>query len=185
MLQFEHHTLIIAAAIVLSLLLALFIYRKDARFRSAGTFLKILLVGLRFISLSILALLLFKPKWLNETKEVEKPIIVFLQDASSSILNYPDSTFYESEFIKLIEKNNRTLSEEFELYSYHFSESVKEGISNTYEGKSTDISNAFQNIDDRFHNRNLAAIILASDGNYNKGVNPYYQTAELNCPIFT
>ena len=86
MLQFEHPTLFIAAAIVLSLLLALFIYRKDARFRSAGTFLKILLVGLRFVSLSILALLLFKPKWLNETKQVEKPIIVFLQDASSSIL---------------------------------------------------------------------------------------------------
>jgi len=185
MLQFEHPTLIIAAAIVLSLLLALFVYRKDARFKSASTFLKILLVGLRFISLSILALLLFKPKWLNETKEVEKPIIVFLQDASSSILNYPDSTFYKAEFIKLIEENNRNLSAEFELYSYHFSESVKEGISNTYEGKSTDISNAFQNIDDRFHNRNLAAIILASDGNYNKGINPYYQTAELNSPIFT
>lgn len=185
MLQFEHPILIIAAAMILSLLLAVFIYHKDPRFKSASSPLKVLLVGLRFISLSILVLFLFKPKWLNEIKQVEKPIIVFLQDASSSLLNYPDSTFYKSEFIELVKKNNQELSTEFEVYNYHFSESIKEGINTEYSGKSTDISKAFQNISDRFHNRNLAAVLLASDGNYNKGINPYYQTAELNTPIFT
>ena len=185
MLEFEQPFISVIAAIALCLLLALFIYRNDARFKSASSSLKILLTGLRFISLSILTLLLFNPKWLNETKQVEKPIIVFLQDASSSILNYADSTFYSSEFIALIEENNEKLSSEFELYNYHFSESVKEGIRSEYTGKSTDISKAFQNISDRFHNRNLAAVILASDGNYNKGINPYYQADELNSPVFT
>ena len=185
MLQFEHPTTFILAAILFAFLLTLFIYHKDERFSSTHPSVKIILTALRFISLSILIILLFKPKLLNEVKQVEKPIIVFLQDASSSILNYPDSTYYTSEFKTMIEENNNILSEKFDVYTYHFSDEINEGINMDFEGKKTDISNAFEEIGNRFYNRNLAAVILASDGNYNKGINPFYKTSELNCPIFT
>ena len=185
MLQFEHPSISILAAILFAFLLALFIYHKDERFSSTHPSVKIILTSLRFISLSILIILLFKPKLLNEIKQVEKPIIVFLQDASSSILNYPDSTYYTSEFKTLIEENNNILSEKFDVYTYHFSDEINEGINMDFEGKKTDISYAFEEIGNRFYNRNLAAVILASDGNYNKGINPFYKTSELNCPIFT
>jgi len=185
MLQFEHPIISIAAALILSLLLALFIYHKDSRFKSASTSLKYLLVVLRFISISIIILLLFKPKLLNEIKQIEKPILVFLQDASSSILNHTDSNYYQNEFIALIDKNNKQLEHKFDVYSYNFSDSIKNGINHKYSGKSTDISKAFKNIDDRFHNRNLAGIILSSDGNYNQGTNPYYQVLELKAPVYT
>ena len=185
MLQFEHPIILIAAALILSLLLALFIYHKDSRFKSASRSIKYLLVALRFISISIIILLLFKPKWLNEIKQVEKPILVFLQDASSSILNHTDSNYYQNEFIALIDENNKQLEAEFDVYSYNFSDSIKEGIDAKYTGKSTDISKAFKNISDRFHNRNLAGIILSSDGNYNQGTNPYYQVTELEAPVYT
>ena len=104
MLLFEHPTILIIAAILFAFLLALFMYHKDERFLSTHPSVKIILTALRFISLSILIILLFKPKLLNEIKQVEKPIIVFLQDASSSILNYPDSGYYKSEFKTLIQK---------------------------------------------------------------------------------
>ena len=185
MLQFEHPSIFILAAILFAFLLALFIYHKDERFSSTHPSVKIILTSLRFISLSILIILLFKPKLLNEIKQVEKPIIVFLQDASSSILNYPDSTYYKSEFKTLIEKNNKILSEKFDVYTYHFSDSVNQDINIDFEGKKTDISYAFEEIVNRFYNRNLAAVVLASDGNYNKGINPFYKISELNCPIFT
>ena len=185
MLQFEHPSISILAAILFAFLLALFIYHKDERFSSTHPSVKIILTSLRFISLCILIILLFKPKLLNEIKQVEKPIIVFLQDASSSILNYPDSTYYTSEFKTLIEENNKILSEKFDVYTYHFSDEINEGINMDFEGKKTDISYAFEEIGNRFYNRNLAAVILASDGNYNKGINPFYKTSELNCPIFT
>ena len=185
MLQFEHPSISILAAILFAFLLALFIYHKDERFSSTHPSVKIILTSLRFISLCILIILLFKPKLLNEIKQVEKPIIVFLQDASSSILNYPDSTYYTSEFKTLIEENNNILSEKFDVYTYHFSDEINEGINMDFEGKKTDISYAFEEIGNRFYNRNLAAVILASDGNHNKGINPFYKTSELNCPIFT
>ena len=38
-----------------------------------------------------------------------------------------------------------------------------------FEGKKTDISYAFEEIGNRFYNRNLAAVVLASDGTINKG----------------
>ena len=185
MLQFEHPIIILAAAMILSLLLALFIYHKDSRFKSASRSIKYLLVAMRFISISIIILLLFKPKWLNEIKQVEKPILVLLQDASSSILNHADSNYYQNEFIALIDENNKKLEQEFDVYTYNFSDSIKEGVDAKYNGKSTDISKAFKNINDRFHNRNLAGIILSSDGNYNQGANPYYQISELKAPIYT
>lgn len=185
MLQFEHPSILIIAAILFAFLLALFMYYKDKRFSSTHLSVKIILTALRFISLSILIILLFKPKLLNEIKQVEKPIIVFLQDASSSILNYPDSTYYLSEFKKLIGDNNKILSEKFDVYTYHFSDEINEGINIDFEGKKTDITYAFEEIGNRFYNRNLAAVVLASDGNYNKGINPFYKTSELNCPIFT
>ena len=185
MLQFEHPSILILAAILFAFLLALFMYHKDERFSSTHPSVKIILIALRFISLSILIILLFKPKLLNEIKQVEKPIIVFLQDASSSILNYPDSTYYTSEFKTLIEENNNILSEKFDIYTYHFSDEINEGVNMDFKGKKTDISDAFEEIGNRFYNRNLAAVVLASDGNYNKGINPFYKTSELNCPIFT
>ena len=72
--------------------------------------------------------MLFKPKWLLKTKQIEKPIIIFLQDASSSILNYSDSTFYKSKLPDIILDNNKKLSEKFDIYSYHFSENVSEEL---------------------------------------------------------
>lgn len=170
---------------IFSLLLAVFIYRKDDRFSNAFKPLRFLLFFLRFFSFLILTLLVLKPKWVQKSREIEKPIIVFLQDASSSILNYADSAYYTKEFQEVILKNNRELSDEFEIYTYHFGRSLKEGLIDKYKENSTDISNALLGIQDRFHNRNLAAVLLASDGNYNRGINPYYQLSKLNAPVFS
>ena len=117
MLQFEHPTIVILLAILLAFFTALFIYHKDERFKSTSIYTILLLKSLRFISLSIIIILLFQPKWLNEIKQVEKPIIVFLQDVSSSILNYPDSNFYKLNFIENIQQNNKSLSDKFDIYN--------------------------------------------------------------------
>lgn len=184
MLQFEHHIIYIAAAMIISLLLALFIYHKDIRFASAKRSTRVALILLRFISISSLALLLFKPKQILEFNKVEKPIIVVLQDASSSIVNYSDSNYYKKELQELIATNNQDLISEYNVHSYYFSDTLFKADSLNFNGNKTNISLALDNINERYHNRNLAAIILASDGNYNRGINPIYQTKSLNTPIY-
>jgi hypothetical protein len=184
MLQIEYPFAIIGL-LGLSLMLAIFVYRKDARFSSAKPYAKFSLIFLRFFSLSILCLLLLKPKWLDEIKKIEKPIIAILQDASSSILNYNDSIYYKNDFRFLLEENINQLSGNFEIHNFHFDKNIHEGLTDKYMGSYTDIGQAFQSVEDRFHNRNIAAVILASDGNYNLGMNPLYNTEEMNIPVFT
>ncbi len=184
MILFEH-PILIAVAVIFSLLLAVFVYRKDDRFSNAPKSSRILLFSLRFISLLIVSLLVLKPKWLQNSKDVEKPILVFLQDASTSILNHADSTYYKTEFKNTVFENNRQLSDDYEVYTYHFGRDLKNGLVDKFTENSTDISNALQGIHDRFHNRNLAGVLMASDGNYNRGIHPYYQISKLNTPLYT
>jgi len=185
MLQFEDSYILIAAAMILSLLFALFIYYKDPRFKESHFLSRVFLIGFRFISLACIVLFLFNPKWIKAIKKVEKPIVVVLQDASSSILNYEDSLYYKTEFIRLLEQNNQELSKDFEVFTYHFSDSLYDGLDDNYIGEITDISKALQTIEDLFYNRNLAAIIVASDGVYTKGTEPNYTIHQLNTPVFT
>ena len=185
MLQFNGSNILIMVAMLLALLFALFVYYKDSRFKDASTFTRLLLVFLRFISLAIILLFLFNPKWVKTIKRTDKPILVFLQDASSSIKNYKDSLFYQTNFLEIVEKNNQLLEENYEVYEYNFVDSIYAGLNNKYTGKYTNISNALQSTKEQFDNRNLAGVILASDGNYNKGLEPSYFIDRLNVPIFT
>lgn len=185
MLQFNGSNILMMVAMLLALLFALFVYYKDSRFKDASTFTRLLLVFLRFVSLAIILLFLFNPKWVKTIKRIDKPILVFLQDASSSIKNYKDSLFYQTNFLEMVEKNNQLLKENYEVYEYNFVDSIYAGLNNKYTGKYTNISNALQSTKEQFDNRNLAGVILASDGNYNKGLEPSYFIDRLNVPIFT
>src|SRR5579862_10020452 len=54
-----------------------------------------------------------------------------------------------------------------------------------YNEKETDISSLFQEITLRYYGKNLGAIILSSDGIYNKGYNPIYAARQLGCALYT
>ena len=144
MLQFNGSNILMMVAMLLALLFALFVYYKDSRFKDASNFTRLLLIFFRFISIAIILLFLFNPKWVKTIKRTDKPILVFLQDASSSIKNYKDSLFYKTNFLEMIEKNNQLLEENYEVYEYYFMDSIFAGLNNKYNGKYTDISNALQ-----------------------------------------
>jgi len=183
MLQFEHSIGIWIVAVILSLLLTLFIYYKDQKLKETKLPLKIFLATLRFISLSLIALFLIKPMWIDEKVRTEKPILVFLQDNSESIIQAADSTFYQKEYPSLITDQLEILSDQFDIYEYQFGTELKQGLDFDYKQKSSNLSRAIQGISDRFEHRNLASIILASDGNYNEGFAPIYSLGDITVPI--
>ena len=55
----------------------------------------------------------------------------------------------------------------------------------TFTEKQTDISALFDEVNIRYANRNIGALIVASDGIYNKGSNPYYAADKIRFPVFT
>lgn len=139
----------------------------------------------RFVTVSIICFFLLSPLIKNVFKKVEKPIIVVVRDNSLSIPLNNDSVFYRSIFPKQIDQFASDLGDEYEVVEYNLGDGIKSKEPLTYNEKITNISAALEDINLRFINRNLGAVVLASDGLYNQGMNPTFEVAALKAPVYT
>jgi len=150
--------------------------------------LKRVLAVLRGVGVTLLAFLLLSPLVRSVTEWVDKPVIVFLQDESSSVFVPQDSLLW-SAYLSDSRKLLAELSENYQVDVYAFGEKIREQESDllnmVFTDKSTDIASALEDVDARYENLNLGAVILASDGIYNRGQNPFYTLEWGNYPVFT
>ncbi len=143
------------------------------------------LAAFRFLSLFILSFLLLQPIIKSTTRKVEKPLIVIAHDNSASLIKYSDSVFVKNEYLKKLNQLKKKLSEKYEVQFLSFGAQVKESDELTFNQQQSNISVVLHEIDIRYAQRNLGAVILASDGNYNLGENPNYTTSALQCPLYS
>lgn len=118
-------------------------------------------------------------------REVEKPVIIIAQDNSESVILDKDSAFYRSEYKQKLEELAEELNDKYEVRKYSFGDRIATDIDYKYNEKQTDIASLFEEIETRFSNRNVGAVIIASDGLYNKGANPLYSSSRLKVPVYT
>jgi hypothetical protein len=163
---------------------AFVLYRKEERFSEVTPWLVKAMAGFRFLLVSILAFLLLSPFIKTLFNKVEKPVIVIVQDNSSSVLLNKDSAFYRNEYIQQMQGLVKELETDFEVKAYTFGDQMTEGLTINYAEKITNLSNVFDELTHKFYNRNVGALILASDGIFNQGSNPVYSTA-VNYPVYT
>lgn len=172
-----YENLILSNNLVFFCLLLGFIYSLLLYFKQQYFLNKKLLFLLslsRFLLISFLAFLLLDPI-LKSSKEIkEKPIVVVLQDVSSSI-----GRNIKNELEDFSNKLN-----DLDVYKYSFSDKIYDEFSEKNNGLYTNISKVINEINNRFSNRNLSSIILASDGLYNDGINPLYSN-NFNTPIYS
>ena len=161
------------ACLILGLSYAYFLYAKEALLSS--NFLIVFLFLVRTLFIGFLTFLLLNPIVKSYQKIVEQPIVILVQDNSSSIID--TSSVY---FLNQI----ATSLEDFEVHKFSFSEVVSLGFSSENKGLLTNYSSLFSTLDSRFLNRNVSAIVLASDGLYNTGANPLLSKLN-NIPIYT
>ncbi len=167
------------------MLYAWLLYRKNKAFSESGKWLPKILFGLRFTAVSLLVFLLFSPLLRFVTRTIEKPVIVILQDNSASLINGKNAEFYQKNWPDQLIKLEASLSENYEVKKYSFSDRILDSFNLNYKGKETDISAAFKEINNLYLNRNVGAVIVATDGIYNKGVSPLYVRNELKAPVYT
>jgi hypothetical protein len=139
----------------------------------------------RFIVVSTMAFLLLSPLLQTKTSQTEKPILVFAQDNSNSLTLNADSAYYKNAYLGEVDEFLKTLSTKFDTRSFSFGEAFRESDDIDFFDKATDISQVFDGIDDLFSNRNIGAVVLASDGIFNRGINPVFASANLGYPVFT
>lgn len=161
------------------------LYFRDKQNAERSKIFKFSLAAFRFISVSLIALLLldiFVKRLINET---EKPVVIIAQDNSSSITAIKDSVQLKTDYIKSLNSFITTIKEKYEVKTYAFDSETKSSESFDFKGKETDISQLFSDIENNYANKNIGAIVLASDGIYNKGTNPLYSIERINAPIYT
>ncbi len=140
---------------------------------------------LRGISVAIIAFLLLAPLLRTTSRFTEKPIVLLALDNSGSIVLGKDSAYYRNEFADRFRKLAEKLAKKYEVHTFGYGDRITEGLKPDFSEKQTNIADLFTEIKDRYSNRNLAALILASDGIYNQGADPLYTSDDAPYNIYT
>lgn len=161
------------------------LYYKESNLPDVKPSLKLLLAAIRFVVVTILAFLLLSPLLKTAFREVEKPIVVLAQDNSKSIIIGRDSTFYKSEYQASIKRFVEKLSAKYDVHTLSFGDKISDNPDIKYTEGQTNFAELFEEIDTRYSNRNLGALVICSDGIFNKGEDPVNVAQLVKVPVFT
>jgi hypothetical protein len=158
------------------------LYYREKALEFAGKFTKSLLFILRFLASAILLLLLLSPMIKSSFSETEDPVVIFIQDNSES-LAIADSVTVNEVYLKDYSKFIDDLGKSLDVRTFLTGSAIRAGEQPDFRDKESDLSSIVDVINAQFAGRNLAAVILASDGLYNKGSNPIYAYPEMQVPV--
>lgn len=139
----------------------------------------------RFLSVFIIAFLLLSPLIRKKSEVIDKPLIILAQDNSRSIALSRDSSYYRNQYAADLKKLDEALSSGYEVARLSFGSRVTRGISTSFTENQTDMSELMKEVNNRYSNRNIGAMIIAGDGIYNHGASPFYHTSGTRYPIYT
>ncbi|MEI6765653.1 MAG: hypothetical protein WCM76_08425 [Bacteroidota bacterium] len=146
--------------------------------------LRILLFTLRALAVTIIAFLLLSPLVKIIARTTEKPLIIIAQDNSQSVVIGRDSTFMKSDYRNKLKTLTDRLAETYEVRSFTFGDKISDKPEYSFNEKQTDLSALFDDLASRYANRNVGALILATDGLYNKGASPVYAAEKFRFPVY-
>lgn len=142
------------------------------------------LFALRFLAVFLIAFLLLSPLVRTKSTREDKPVILFLQDNSASLKTsfgpFPQAT-YKKQLQELID----AIGDAYEVVPYNFGDQLLEFSEPAFDQQETDIAGALDAAFVRYDDRNIGAVVLASDGIYNKGNSPLYNRNIAQVPVFT
>ncbi len=180
----EYPAWFIILCILLGALYAGALYYKNRKEEFSPQTTKFL-AAFRFISITFIAFMLLTPMLRSYFRNYEKPLIIIAQDNTESIITGGDSAWFIDEYPKKISAMIDRLERDYSVRTYSFGDKVSEGLDFDYTGKQTDISALFDEVMTRYANRNVGAMLLATDGLYNKGINPVYSSERIKFPVYT
>lgn len=179
-LEFNIFVLIISLA--LSVLYPYFLYRKESKLKKQT---RNILAIIRGIVVFIISFFLLSPLLNNRGLTYEKPIILFAQDNSKSIVLNANKSFYEKEYLEQSKEIINELSSKYDVKTFSIAEDIESGNEINYKGNKSNLSLIFDEALNTYKNRNLAAIVLASDGISNTGRELIDYVQLMKNPVYT
>src|SRR6201996_8622466 len=140
--------------LLLGLLYGWVMYRQPV---NLGETYRRLLFGVRTLVVFLIAMLLISPLVRSVSYKPEKPLVLIAQDNSESINLFPDKKNLPAngDVVSELAKLKGALGDGYDVREFHFSHDLGDGLTNNYNGKRTDISAAFRQLNDRFVNQNI------------------------------
>lgn len=166
--------------LILGLLYAWLMYRQPITLAKGA---RSLLFAFRAFVVALLALLLVSPLIKTVNYQPQKPVVLIAQDNSESIKLFPDKKDpLKQDWTTALQKQ---LGNNYEVHLFNFDGQLHDGTARSYQGKQTNIANALNQLNERFVNRNIGALVLATDGLYNLGTDPAYEARNIKTTIYT
>lgn len=177
-LLFEHSPYFILLCIAAGVGYALILYRSKYTWSKRTNQI---LFALRAIVVSFLAFLLLGPILKLIINQYEKPTWVFLIDSSTSVGEVIDSVGQPKLTATLSETRSAIENSGYEVKWKDLAGNDVTAIN--ANGPTSDLNRGIQNIVNEFEGRNLAGVVLVSDGIYNSGASPLYTPVRI--PVST
>ncbi len=185
-LTFVYPSWMVILCVLIGVIYSVIFYRREKLFSEISNPILYLMAILRFSVVTLLAILLLEPLVQSEIQKIEKPIVVIAQDNTQSVVLNKDSLFYKNDYPQKMNQLISALSEKYEVKTISFGEQLSDQLSFSFSERQTDISQLFEDLYAKYYGRNLGAVIIASDGVYNKGHNPLYSSSNIkNASIYT
>ncbi len=179
-ITFESPLIWLLPIALVSLGLAAWLYFIGKKFTRGQ---RIFLAVLRFLIFFFLGILLLSPLLKTSERIEEKPILVWLEDRSRSMVSNADSQSVKTNFSES-EKLLNDLKERYEIQRFSFHKNLQEP-SDSFAGSGTDLHSAISETRENFYNQNVGAAVVLTDGIFNLGSDPAYAAQGLPFPLFT
>ncbi len=148
-----------------------------------GAFITRLLFFFRFMAATIVMLLLLSPYLLRQQAQLEQSVILLAHDNSASILLNQDSVFYATDYLVRLDSLKQDLDQRFSTASYLFGQQVREAFRPDFTDQRTDIAKVIRQMESTWQRKNVGAMVLFTDGIFNRGINPVFASRNLSFPI--
>ena len=168
-LHFELHLAFYILLVLLGFFLSWFLYKKQLNKKEISLFYLRSLFFFRWLTISLISFFLLQPQLYRSEEKEEKPILLFAQDNSRSIVANSDSIFYRDQYEDTIKQFLDVVSKYYDIRRYTFGDKCIENDFFDFNETSTNIESVYKLLNDRFYGTNITDLVIASDGIINLG----------------
>lgn len=164
---------------------ALWLYYRNKKTVDAPRPVLMGMAVLRFLAVSLILFLLLHIFLRRVQNETQTPLVLLAIDNSSSMTAGADSVFVKTAFLKQLENLREAVSGKFTVKTILFGDkAAASDAAPSFSDKETDMDELVNTIENNYSNQNIGALVIVSDGIYNRGANPVYAAEKLSYPVY-
>ncbi|MDA3894194.1 MAG: hypothetical protein PF517_21250 [Salinivirgaceae bacterium] len=170
--------------ILVAALATYYLYYQRIKTESLFKWQVYILSVFRFFVLLSIGFLFLNPIIKTIKQHIQKPVIVFAQDNSHSMVLSNDSVFIQESLPNILNPLFSNLANKYDVRRLQFGDSIAQ-LNPSFTDSETNFEQLFSEFSTTYFNQNIGALVIVSDGIFNAGNQPIYEARDLSFPIYT